>query len=231
MNKTFDGKKLMKGIYAVILYFVLTIAFQIPFIFLIKKKLISNEVATLIAYFAVVLVFIFIFRKELIKDFKDFKKNNKKIISTSIKYWIIGFIIMYISSIIINILPINPNTNQETNIALLKSKPIIEILLACIIAPALEEIVYRLSFKGFTKNKWIFAISTGLLFAGIHIITSINGIKDLVMLIYLVPYGALGITFGLAYFETDNIYGTLCVHSLHNLISILELLLIGGIIL
>ena len=231
MSKTIDGHKLIKGIGTIILYLVLTIVLQIPFVFLIKKELISSELSTLLVYAMLAIIFIIIFRKDLIKDFKDFKKNGKKIFFTTVKFWLIGFIIMFISAIFINALPIRGNTNQETNIALLKSSPAIEIALACFLAPIIEETVFRLSFKKFSTNKWIYAFVTGILFASIHLISSIDGVKDLIMLIYIIPFGALGVTFGLAYHKTNNIYGTLLVHSLHNTISILQLLLIGGIIL
>lgn len=224
MIKNLNSKKLFKGIGVVLLHFLLLILLQIPFIYLTK----NDYIIYLVPYTITLLVFILLFRKDLINDFKDLKKNLKKIIKESIKYWLIGFAIMYISGMIIAMLPIDNVINQEQNTSLLKIYPIIEILIACIIAPITEEIVFRLSFKKFTDNKWLFAFVTGLLFAAIHVLSSL---RNPIMLIYLIPYGALGVTFGLAYYKTDNIYGTMFVHALHNTISILELLIIGGIIL
>jgi len=50
------------------------------------------------------------------------------------------------------------------------------------------------------------------------------------MLIYLIPYGALGIAFGYAYRKTNNIYGTMIMHSIHNALSLVQIILIGCII-
>ena len=224
MIKNLDERKLFKGIGIVLLHFVLLLLFQIPFILFTN----NNYLLILVPYFLTLLVFVMLYRKNLIKDFQDLKKNFKKIITTSLKYWLIGFAIMYISAIIISKLPIDDVINQAQNTDLFKTYPIIEVLIACIIAPITEEIVFRLSFRKFTKNKWLFAFTTGIIFALIHILSSL---KNPIMLIYLIPYGSLGVTFGLAYFKTDNIYGTIFVHALHNTISILELLMIGGIIL
>ena len=231
MIKNLQEKQLFKGIGAVLLHFTLGLLAQIPFIFLYKKKLISQGVLILLSYIIVMLVFILIYRKRLITDLKDFKKNCKGILLTTLKLWAIGFVIMIVFSNIIRFIPIKDVANQEANIEFLKSSKLIACLIYIVIAPITEEIAYRLSFRKFTDNKWLFAITTGLIFGLVHILSSINSANDLIMLLYLIPYGALGIVFGLAYHKTDNIYGTMIFHSLHNTISILELILIGGILL
>ncbi len=231
MIKDLNEKKLFKGIGTVLLYFFLAIVYQIPFIFLIEKKNFSSNWSLFIVQIILVLTFILIYRKDLKSDLKDFKKNWKKILTTTAKCWIIGFIIMIISSSFISLLPIKNVTNQSENIAMFKAAPILEIIIVTIMAPITEEIVYRLSFKRFTNYKWLFVFVTGLIFGFVHVMTSITSVQNLIMLVYLIPYGALGCAFGYAYFKTDNIYGTMVFHSLHNLISILELLLIGGILL
>lgn len=227
MKKNLDIIKLLEGIGIVLLHFVLVYLLQIPFLLFTE----NIYIVTLIPYFLTMIFFIYIYRKELKNDIKDFKKNYKKILLTTLKYWIIGFAIMFISAIIINKIPIKDVLNQEENAKMLKVYPIIEILIACLIAPVTEEIVFRVSFKKFTKNKWIYAFTTGLIFGFVHVLSSLLTYKTPLMLIYLIPYGALGVVFGLAYSKTDNIYGTMVFHALHNTISILELLLIGGILL
>jgi len=231
MIEDLNEKKLFKGIGATLAHFGLLIIFQIPFIFLMDKSKLGTSIAYLMPYILTMIVFIAIYIKDLKKDFKDFKKNYKKILTTTFKYWLCGFIIMYISGILINLLPIEKVINQQQNAELFYSYPIVEIIIVCLLAPITEEIVFRLSFKKFSNYKWLYATVTGLLFAFIHVITSLIEVKSAIMLIYLIPYGSLGIAFGLAYHKTDNIYGTIFFHALHNAISILELLLIGGIIL
>jgi membrane protease YdiL (CAAX protease family) len=230
MNKLFDLKETLKGIGIICLYYIFQLLFSMPFIFLIKSHTISEYTATLFVYILLPIPFILIYLKDLKKDFKQFKTNYKKILLTTLKYWLVGIIIMIISSIIIALSGISDNTNQEANINMLKQAPIIEILCAVIFGPILEELVFRRGLKNFTSNKHVYAITTGLIFAFIHIISSISNNSDIIMLIYLIPYGALGIAFGYAYKKTNNIFGTITFHSIHNLISLLEILLIGVIV-
>lgn len=230
MIKDLNEKKLFKGIGTVLLYFFLSIVYQIPFIFLIEKKNFSEPLAILIVYILLAITFVAIYHKDLKKDLKDFKKNYKKILLTTLKYWLIGFVIMIVCNNLIALLPIKGVENQASNESMFKQAPMIEAIMVILFAPLVEEIVYRLSFKRFTSYKWLFTIVTGLIFAFVHVMTSIGSVRDLIMLIYLIPYGALGCAFGYAYFKNDNIYGTMVFHSLHNLISILELILIGGIL-
>ena len=79
MIKDLNEKKLFKGIGTVLLYFFLAIVYQIPFLFLIEKKNFSSSWSLFIVQIMLVLTFILIYRKDLKSDFKDFKKNWKKI--------------------------------------------------------------------------------------------------------------------------------------------------------
>ena len=230
MSKLFDIKETLKGIGIICLYYIFQLLFSMPFIFLIKSHTISEYTATLFVYILLPIPFILIYLKDLKNDFKDFKTNYKKILLTTLKYWLIGTIIMIVSSILIALSGIGDNTNQEANINMLDKAPIVEILCALVFGPILEELVFRRGLKNFTSNKHVYAITTGLIFAFIHIISSISNNSDIIMLIYLIPYGSLGIAFGYAYKKTNNIFGTITFHSIHNLISLLEILLIGVIV-
>ena len=61
----------------------------------------------------------------------------------------------------------------------------------------------------------------------IEIIGYIDNVSDL---IYLIPYGSLGVCFALLYYKTDNIFSSIVVHSLHNSIAIFLYLVMGGVI-
>jgi len=219
-------KELLKGIGTVLLYFGLQIVLSIPFSYLYNKHILSLQIDNILLYISIALIFIILYRKSLIKDFKNI---NKDIFKITIKYWLIGLSIMITSSIIISILGIDNNINQENNYLLLKEMPVFELIGAILLAPIIEEITFRLSFKKSFNNKNLFAIITGILFGLIHVLSSIDTL-GLISFIYLIPYSAVGIAFGYAYTKTNNIYGTMLVHSLHNTISIL-LLIIGGNIL
>ena len=220
----FNFKELIKGILVICSYFILQIIFMMPFIFLLIKNMISENIVYLFVFSGLTILYLISYRKSLIEDIKDFKKNYKKILSITIKYWLIGLIVMITSSLIITFIGIDNSNNQNTNIELFKQAPFIQAFIAITLAPIIEELVFRRSFKNFTNNKILFALTTGLIFGGIHVISSITSFNDLKMLIHIIPYSSVGIAFGLAYKEHNNILGTVITHSLHNIIAVLEIL-------
>lgn len=220
----FNFKELIKGILVICSYFILQIIFMMPFIFLLIKNMISENIVYLFIFSGLTILYLIAYRKSLIEDIKDFKKNYKKILSITIKYWLIGLIVMITSSLIITFIGVDNSNNQNTNIELFKQAPFIQAFIAITLAPIIEELVFRRSFKNFTNNKILFALTTGLIFGGIHVISSITSFNDLKMLIHIIPYSSVGIAFGLAYKEHNNILGTVITHSLHNIIAVLEIL-------
>jgi len=133
------------------------------------------------------------------------------------KNWVIGLIIMFISNIIINMIIGNIASNEELNRSLLLSTPIYAVTAMVLIAPLTEEIVFRLApRKAFTK-KWPYLIYSALLFGGLHLLSS----KSLIELLYIIPYGALGLVFAKSFYETDNIFSSITVHMIHNTIAVI----------
>ena len=53
-------------------------------------------------YFVLIILFIVFYRKYLKEKWIDFKKNIKKYFEISFRNWLVGFIIMIVSNIIIN---------------------------------------------------------------------------------------------------------------------------------
>ena len=97
------------------------------------------------------------------------------------------------------------------------------ILSTALLAPIMEEILFRLNFKGLFKDKNTFIYSTGLLFAAMHLLSS----SSIAELIYIIPYACLGIAFSKIYADTDNIFPSIFMHILHN--SLTLFIILGGI--
>ncbi len=220
----FNFKELLKGILVICSYFVLQVIFIIPFVFLLVGNKIQESTIYLFVFLGMAITYSVAYRKTIIDNIKDLKKNYKSIFKTTIKYWLIGLGIMLVSSLIIGLIGIGDTANQDTNINLFKEAPIIQAFTAIILAPIIEELVFRRSFKNFTNNKILFALVTGLIFGGIHIVSSISSLKDLAMFIHIIPYSSVGIALGLAYKEHNNIIGTMAIHALHNTIAIIEIM-------
>ena len=221
MNKNINIKELLKGLLIICSYFLISDILATPFLFLYKNNIINEATLYILVYLLI---------KDLIKDFNDFKKNYKMILKTTINYWIKGLFIMIVSSYIIELINLPINTNQEANADLLASLPLVEALIAVLFAPIYEELIFRKSLFKFTENKHLYAITTGLIFALIHITSSITSPQDLIMLIHLIPYISVGIAFGYAYKKTNNIFGTITVHSIHNAITLIEMIILGGLL-
>lgn len=215
--------ELIKGIAIICSYPLLAALIAIPFSFLTK---LSNQLFYIVVYLVLTIIFIKIYYKDFQRDIKSFKVNYKSILKKALLYWFIGLIIMIISSNIIALTNIPTNVNQQANIDQFKSMPFMEIICACLLAPIIEEHVYRKSLAKFTQNKHLYAIVSGLFFAFAHITSSLTTPNSFIMLIYIIPFGALGIAFGYLYKETDNICGNILIHMLHNIISIIEIIII-----
>lgn len=221
-------KEIIKGIIIVVLYYISPTLFIMPFIMLLVPN-ISFGYLYLILYFILALIFSFIYYKDLIhdfKDFKDFKKNYKKYLKVAFKYWLKGLFIMIVCAIIFNFIGIEQNVNESSNQTLLKEYPLIEIIISIFLAPLTEELVFRRGLKNISSNIHIYSYISGIIFALLHLITSLN---NPIMLLYIIPYSAVGIAFGYTYKRNNNIYSSICIHSLHNIITLLQLILLGGI--
>ena len=192
------------------------------YLFRIDIKTCSDVVYNLVRFFpnAVLTAILFImYRKDLINDFKNFKNNYGDYTDKAFKYWLIGFVLMIISNYLIIIFsPVKTATNEESVRSIIRSTPIIAFIFTCIIAPFLEELIFRKSFKDAIKSKWLFILTSGIVFGALHVV---NNIESLYGLLYLAPYSFLGIAFALTYYETDNIFSSIFIHFFHNTLVVL----------
>jgi membrane protease YdiL (CAAX protease family) len=185
-----------------------------------------TQLDKIIILFSKYILLIIIF---LIKDFKylkekwlDFIKNFKKYFTISFKNWFMGFIIMIISNIIISHFIQNIGENEATVQELITKLPVIAFMLTTVFAPIVEEMVFRKYLKDCVDHKVLYMILSGLIFGFIH--TSIS--SNILELLLIIPYGALGFMFAKTINETDNIYTTIMMHMFHN--GVLTLLAIWG---
>ena len=224
IKKIFNSKR-----NAIIKFIIVFLIFTYSFYFkLIPIKLlglntnnISGEMSVLLSTFSsCVLVFIFyiIYRKDLVHEFKIFKKDLWNNIDIGLKYWLLGLFIMMVSNLLISFL-FNTNGANNENIvqSFIKYLPAIMLIDAGLLAPFNEEIVFRKTLFDLFKNKWVFAFFSFLLFGGAHVV----GGTSLIDYLYIIPYGALGGAFALAYYETKTIFTSMSFHMFHNIALVL----------
>ena len=175
----------------------------------------------LIKYAILIIVFIILYRQYLKEKWIDFKRNFKDYFEISFKNWLLGFLIMIISNIIINSFVKGLGQNESNVQTLIQKTPVIAFFITTLLAPFIEEMVFRKSLQDAFNNKFLYMIASGLIFGFIHVMGSNNAYEYLL----IIPYGALGFMFAKTLNETDNIYSTILLHMMHN--GVLTLLSIG----
>lgn len=217
MNKL---KSLINQFLIIILYLFLVLGLQLLLHNFLEANNILQEVTYVFIDVIVLLIFIIIFRKIIFPNLKDFKKNWKKYINSSYKYYLYGLLVMAISNLIISHfigLPSNESGNRE----MLFELPISSVLAIVFFAPIIEELMTRVILKDKFSNI-IYYLLSGLIFASLHLIAATN-VNEL---FYIIPYGALGYSFAVIYQKTNNVFTNIFFHSLHNLIAVLIIILL-----
>lgn len=208
----------LKGIGTIALYFLLTFIGALLFSkYYYSANKILATLAQLGTYTIMLLGLCFIYRKRLINDFKNFKKEN---INIALRNWALGLIIMMVSNLIITFFVKDIAANESANRELLFSYPISNIISMIFIGPLIEEITFRASFQKAFSKWYTFALTTGIIFGLAHIAEF-----NLLEFLFIIPYGALGFFFAKALYETDNIYTSFIAHMAHNLLCVLLILL------
>ncbi len=210
-------KSLLKEFLIILLYFVLGLSLTL--LVINNHNNILYTLSNILCDLILLIIFLYIFRKVIISKLADFKKNKKMYLKSSFKYYFFGLLIMLISLNIINYF-YNNSLNEEANQVLLKAYPIYYILNALIFAPIIEELMTRIYLKDAFKNKYIYIISSGFIFGFLHILNALI-LGNYYELLYLIPYGSMGLFLSLMYYKTDNIWTSITYHSFHNFICLI----------
>ncbi len=160
-----------------------------------------------------------IYMKDLKKEFMLFKNNFKVFIEKYAKYWLLGILLMSVVNIIISyIVKSEIASNEEIVRNIIENYPLYGIFSACIVAPFVEEIVFRKTFKDVIKNKYVLMIVCGLAFGIIHVLGTYTQLSDL---LYIFSYGIFGAVFAYIYHKTDTIFAPMFFHFIHNTLLVL----------
>lgn len=213
-----DKKSIIKGFLALLTYFIISLNIKdILGIFNISLENWSRNnifIFNIVYEFTLLLIIFLILKDKIIKDFKIYSKNIKSYIKKYIKYWFLAMLLMYISNILISLINNSIPQNEESVRQLFDINPILTCILACIIAPLLEEFVFRLAlYEILKKKKWIFIIISGLLFGSMHVL---GNITDVTELLFIIPYSIPGCVFAYTLIESDNIFVSSSLHFIHN---------------
>lgn len=197
-------------------YLIIPAFLSVIFNEFVKKNLI---LANILFYLILLLFFFFIKRDDIKEHFKDFKNNYKKYIFYILKWTIIGFLLMLISNYIIGSFIKGIPTNEAANRELIKNNTSLSLIYLLVIAPLIEEFVFRYSFRNI-KNCYVYIFITGLLFASLHLLS----ITNISHLWYLFSYFFIGFGFANIYFKCQNYFSSVIAHIIHNILCVIIIL-------
>ena len=213
-----DYKYIIKLISSIFIFLFISIFYSV---INIKYTHLNSNVIYIINSFTILVSLTLLYFKEIKEDIKNFKLKN---LSISLKYYIIGLTIYFIYQLIISkTITSNIPSNEEMVRNLFKANIFIAFISACFLAPILEEILFRFTLFKCTNNKYIFLLTSSILFSIFHV----SNLLCIVQIFFLCSYLILSFTLSYILYKSKNICNSILVHSIHNLFMAL-LLFLGG---
>ena len=141
----------------------------------------------------------------------------RKICLKDILKWLFSYALLFLFYILVNFLgPTQSDTTQAVK-SLSLSLPVLFLDL-CILAPVTEEIFMRGMLQGTVfKNTYIGLVATSVLFAYLHGPYTIPS---------FITYLGMGLVFGIRYKTSDNLWNSILLHALNNLVAFFFMYLI-----
>lgn len=131
--------------------------------------------------------------------------------------WLLSYVLLVLFYMLVNFLgPTQSDTTQSIQ-SLSLSLPVLFLDL-CILAPITEEIFMRGLLQGTVfKNTYIGLVTTSVLFAYLHGPYTIPS---------FITYLGMGFAFGIRYKTSDNLWNSILLHALNNLVAFFFMYLI-----
>jgi len=201
--------KLIKGLGVFLLYIL--VPMLLPSITSENKSDLFLNIGIM---FLLLLLFIFIYKDDIIKDIKAFSKNFLKNIGKSLCYaasLIVGLLV--ISIILVEVFQVTYNNSSLID-SLLDKNVFLLIIYVFIISLFIEQIVFRKVFKDILQNRYFFVIFSSLVYGFCQIGYNISSTNDLFTLI---PFVFAGIILSVSYEKSGNIITPCVVYLFYDL--------------
>ena len=141
----------------------------------------------------------------------------RKICLKDMLKWLLSYALLFLFYMLVNFLgPTQSDTTQSIQ-SLSLSLPVLFLDL-CILAPVTEEIFMRGMLQGTVfKNTYIGLVTTSVFFAYLHGPYTISS---------FITYLGMGFAFGIRYKTSDNLWNSILLHALNNLVAFFFMYLI-----
>lgn len=167
-------------------------------------------------------------KDSMIEQFKDFKKNIKNNLFYGC---IVGVLMIYVCQIIGGLLTLalggnQTSENQQLIESITTSYPVIMIFVSCILAPIVEEMLFRGIVFGwiYEWNPKMAHLISAFIFGFIHIMSAVFA-GNLLEWVQIFSYGLMGFALSYLYEKQNNIYVPILSHMMNNIISMCLVLL------
>lgn len=210
------GKDIVALLVAKMISSIVTATHHIPHS--MNISLFSNILVTILS----VILLCFILRKHIKPILKKFISSKTWL--KALAYLGIIYAAIFAYGIIMTVLRINQTSaNQDSIDAMTKIAPFLSGLYVCILAPILEEIIFRFGlFRSLLKfGKKAAVIIVAFIFAGMHLIASLEEGTLLADLTSLPVYLIGGISLTVAYCREKDIAVSICIHFMYNSLGFL----------
>jgi len=220
-------KDILIAICIILAYLFSGIIEVIPFILLGINTANLNKLFIMIYSITYEVLFIFMiilaYKDEIKNNFKVLIKNVNDVFFKYIPYWVLMVFMMYAANALIFVFVKDIAKNEEQVRTIIDNYPIYAFILSVILAPIMEELIFRKCVRKIFSNRIIYIIVSGLFFGMMHVLTDISNVTDL---LFLIPYSIPGFIFAYIYTDSKNIFSSICIHMMHNCILVMLQILI-----
>lgn len=173
-----------------------------------------------------------VYNKSIKKDFVNFKNNVNKNIGYIIKmfiiFMIVKYIVSFISVLIMTVLNFDTSSMTSVNQNLIeiyvKTSPFLMVVSTAFLAPFYEEVLFRLGINKVLNNKCLFIVISGMIFGLLHVFPLEEGVTLALGMMQSITYVTMGIFLSYTYYKTNNIFISIGIHFLNNLLSVLAMI-------
>ncbi len=219
-----------KAWHNLLLYFVGYILVLPIVVTIVLSIFIPNVSFSLVLFIVEILLLILYWianKNFLLAEIKDFNQNIKQNFVTITSWFAWIYILNFVSSVLISFLGTDSISNNQAGIeASIQENLGFTLFSIIIIAPIVEEIVFRLSIFSLCikKSKTLAVVIASVLFGFLHIAGSLFA-GDFQDLIHILPYVSIGFCLCQCYLKTNNFIAVIILHAINNIVAALAIVL------
>lgn len=213
-----------RALFIICLYFI-GYMFILPRVVTGIISVIGHEDFVLVMVYGIYLYsHVYLLNNELRTGYEKIKVRFFSFIKSLLKNYGILLLVSIVGGLLVSLIVGNAQSVNQVEVekALLKF-PVSTVFSALCFAPFVEEIVFRYSIRELLKNHLnptAISIISGLCFGACHVFDSIL-MGNLLDIIYIVVYGALGFVICQFYQKENHLLAPVCLHFLNNFVSLL----------